>query len=80
MYDVCEEEILDSIKNIDNAIKRFNESGRQVEMSYSWGYELSTNYTECNLNTLLRKADSNMYKNKSKYHQNVKELHLEDRL
>ncbi len=55
------EEIL---KDIEQAVAKYNEKGFKVHISYASGYALSNDYPEATLRELLKKADNHMYRNK----------------
>ncbi len=72
VYDANEKYIDDIIININNSVIRYNSLEKNMEMSYAYGYCISTKEQECTLKELLEQADSNMYKNKSEHHLSCK--------
>lgn len=66
-----EEEILKAVKNIENGIKEFNESGkREYKIACSIGYIICDKSDTITLDSLLKKADENMYSVKMLHHKN----------
>lgn len=58
-------ELIDEVlKQLDAAILHFNSSGKNVAVSYAYGYALSSDDKECTIRTLFDKADQHMYENK----------------
>ncbi len=74
IYETSEEEMKDIIDNIRIAVEKFNSFSHQMFMSYSIGYDISTNYKECNLSILVHKADENMILDKEEFHRKYKSL------
>lgn len=66
------DEIEFMLDRIRAEINKFNNEGRQVQISFACGYALSTDYQECTLEVLLGKADYNMYRNKEAIKNNKK--------
>ena len=62
------------LNEMDILADQYNCENTKVKISYSYGYALSTDFEECTMQTLAKKADYNMYMNKKKYHQALKEL------
>ena len=42
----------------------FNDHGKNIKISYAYGWAFSDDYTECTLRTLFDRADKHMYENK----------------
>lgn len=65
-YGLKENQINDFIFEIQNGVDIYNEFRGQANLSFSYGYELSTNVKDCTLQDLLERADKNMYLYKKK--------------
>ncbi len=61
-------DIQDIIGNLNAEMERFNKFSKQIDISFSYGYDFSGNYIECTMRTLLAQADKNMYETKKKMH------------
>lgn len=64
LYDTTKEKTDEMLERLQEEVRQFNEGGRQVKISYAYGWALSTDYEECTLRTLFDKADEHMYVNK----------------
>lgn len=64
LYNSTEIEVKNLIENLMSSINSFNVINGKPNLSFAYGYDGSWNYEECNIKTLLDKADSNMYLNK----------------
>ncbi len=76
IYNTDKKQIEDIITNINNGIKRFNEAETLYDLSYSYGYEISTKYTDCTMEMLLSRAQSHMHRNKQDHHSKQKKLNI----
>lgn len=70
LYKTSEDEVKEILKTIEINVKKHNLHSQQSEVSYSAGYDISTNYLECTLSVLRDKADENMYLNKQTFYEN----------
>lgn len=66
LQDVDETEVISILQNVRAGVDQFNEYGDHSNLSYAYGYAISTEYQECSLKILLEKADQNMYLNKKR--------------
>lgn len=64
LEDVDRDKIEALIEDVQEEVRRFNADGRQVPISFAYGYAVSSDYQHCTLEVLLGKADHNMYQNK----------------
>mgnify|MGYP005876113105 FL=1 len=64
LRDTTDEGVNQILSNLNDEIGLFNEHSKNITLSYSCGYAISTAYRECTLRTLLDKADSFMYDDK----------------
>lgn len=67
--DATEQEVTDIIRDVEAAVQRYNEYRQAsdepgIALSFASGYSISTSFTECTMQTILDKADQNMYRNK----------------
>lgn len=66
-----EEEIHQAVKNIEQGIKEFNDSGkRKYKLACSIGYTICDKSDKLDLDSLLKQADENMYLEKMLHHNN----------
>lgn len=70
LYNTSEDEIEEYIEEINKSIKLFNNEGRQMDLSYSYGFDISIYYTTSTISSLFKTADHNMMNNKKLYHKN----------
>lgn len=73
LYDTDEIEVKGILESIERNIGKYNAYSHQLSVSYSVGYDISTNYSECTLSVLMQKADENMYLNKQAFYANNKD-------
>ncbi len=66
LKNISQHQVDDVMKSIDNAVYKFNKTTGEIKLGYTYGYALSTDNAGCNLETLLRKADSDMKLKKKK--------------
>ena len=66
IYDTNREDTLQILENLRKEVESFNRYGKNVKISYAYGWALSTDYKDCTLRTLFDKADQFMYENKRK--------------
>lgn len=64
LYDTSEEDINAFLAKLKDEVDLFNLYGKNVKVSYAYGWALSTNYENCTLRTLFDRADRYMYENK----------------
>ncbi|MDD3368452.1 MAG: GGDEF domain-containing protein [Lachnospiraceae bacterium] len=67
--DTTDQDVLQIIAKIKLAVEEFNSyggkiSGTGIALCFACGYAISTDYSECTMQTILDKADHNMYLNK----------------
>lgn len=66
LYKVEEHAAFDILRIFHNAIEHFNETQREIPISYADGWAISTDFENCTLRTLFNEADHSMYVNKQK--------------
>lgn len=66
VYDTDKQEVEQILENLRSEINQFNSYGKHVPISYAQGWVISTDYTDCTLQTLFDKADHYMYENKQR--------------
>ncbi len=69
---VEESQIESDLIRLSEKIHKFNEFSYQIPISYAYGYAVSLNEGEC-LQTLLKRADENMYICKKEMHKDLTE-------
>lgn len=74
IYNTSIEDVEKILLNIENSVTKFNESDAEIKISYSEGYAISTDYTECYMLNLMQKADKNMYSKKEIFYEKYPEL------
>ena len=66
-----DEEVRLAVEDIENNIKKFNNSGkRKYKIACSIGYTICDKSSKLDLDTLLKQADENMYSVKMLHHNN----------
>lgn len=66
-------EVAKILDNISLEVSKHNEIEYNIPVSYAFGYAISTNFPNCTYETLLDKADENMYINKQQMHEKMGE-------
>lgn len=52
------------LEKLKEEVDDFNDHGKNIKISYAYGWAFSDDYTECTLRTLFDRADKHMYENK----------------
>lgn len=66
LYEVEEGTARDVLKRLRDRVDAFNRLGRNLPISYAYGWSLSTDYEECTMSKLFDAADHSMYMNKER--------------
>ncbi len=74
IYNTSVEEVEKILENIKKATEKYNRHSTQTSLAYSSGYDISTNYSECTLHTLLHQADKRMYTAKELFYKKATSL------
>jgi diguanylate cyclase (GGDEF)-like protein len=62
--DMPKEDVIGLLEKLKEKVEDFNDYGKNIKISYVYGWAFSNDYTECTLRTLFDRADKHMYENK----------------
>lgn len=62
--DMPKEDVIGLLEKLKEEVDDFNDHGKNIKISYAYGWAFSDDYTECTLRTLFDRADKHMYENK----------------
>lgn len=62
--DMPKEDVIGVLEKLKEKVDDFNDHGKNIKISYAYGWAFSDDYTECTLRTLFDRADKHMYENK----------------
>lgn len=62
--DMPKEDVIGVLEKLKEEVDDFNDHGKNIKISYAYGWAFSDDYTECTLRTLFDRADKHMYENK----------------
>ena len=62
--DMPKEDVIGVLEKLKEKVEDFNDHGKNIKISYAYGWAFSDDYTECTLRTLFDRADKHMYENK----------------
>lgn len=62
--DMPKEDVIGLLEKLKEKVEDFNDYGKNIKISYAYGWAFSNDYTECTLRTLFDRADKHMYENK----------------
>ena len=62
--DMPKEDVIGLLEKLKEEVDDFNDHGKNIKISYAYGWAFSNDYTECTLRTLFDRADKHMYENK----------------
>ena len=61
--DMPKEDVIGLLEKLKEEVDDFNDHGKNIKISYAYGWAFSDDYTECTLRTLFDRADKHMYEN-----------------
>ena len=59
--DMPKEDVIGLLEKLKEKVEDFNDYGKNIKISYAYGWAFSNDYTECTLRTLFDRADKHMY-------------------